>query len=112
MRNKYQGVSAFQKRVYESVSRVPLGRVTTYKLVAAAIGCGSARAIGQALKKNPFAPKVPCHRVIASDLRIGGFQGKSTGITISRKLELLKEEGVAFSGSGKLLQIERIFSFH
>ena len=68
-------VSAFQNDVYGQVRKIPRGSVTTYGLVAKAIGCGSPRAIGQALARNPFAPEVPCHRVVHSDLRLGGFQG-------------------------------------
>jgi methylated-DNA-[protein]-cysteine S-methyltransferase len=82
--------------VYATVSRIPRGKVSTYRLVGLALGCGSARAIGQALKRNPFAPKVPCHRVIASDLSIGGFSGHRSGPEISRKIKLLASEGVIF----------------
>ena len=61
------------------------------------IGCRSPRAIGQALRANPFAPQVPCHRVIASDLTIGGFQGKTSGPALARKLRLLAAEGIDFN---------------
>jgi methylated-DNA-[protein]-cysteine S-methyltransferase len=84
------------------VCRVPRGRVTTYKGVAEAVGCGSARAVGQALRVNPFAPKVPCHRVIASDLTLGGFQGKSSGSSVGRKRAILGDEGVKFGKDGRL----------
>ena len=89
-------VTPFQQRVYEAVVRIPRGRVTTYKDIAARVGCGSPRAVGQALKRNPFAPRVPCHRVIASNLTLGGFQGKTDGAAIRRKLRLLEGEGVRF----------------
>jgi len=89
-------VTAFQQRVYDAVARIPRGRVATYKDIAAGIGCGSPRAVGQALKKNPFAPRVPCHRVIASDLTIGGFRGEVAGAAVRRKLRLLEGEGVRF----------------
>lgn len=89
-------VTPFQQRVYDEVTRIPRGRVATYKDVAARIGCGSPRAVGQALKRNPFAPRVPCHRVIASDMTIGGFQGETHGIAIRRKLRMLEGEGVRF----------------
>ena len=100
-------VTPFQKCVYAAISRIPRGRVSTYKLVAQAIGCGAPRAVGQALKVNPFAPKVPCHRVIASDLRIGGFQGKTGGAAVRRKLALLAGEGVRF-GKGRLSEAGRV----
>ena len=88
----------FQARVYDTLRKVPRGYVTTYKALAAAVGCGSPRAVGQAMKRNPYAPEVPCHRVIASDLTIGGFQGQTKGTSVRRKLELLKKEGVRFEG--------------
>jgi methylated-DNA-[protein]-cysteine S-methyltransferase len=94
--SRLSGVSAFQKKVYLALCRVPRGRVTTYRLLAEAVGCGSSRAVGQALRNNPFAPTVPCHRVIASDLRLGGFQGRRIGPAIQRKRRLLAWEGVTF----------------
>lgn len=87
-------VTAFQRRVYEATRRIPQGRVTTYALLARAIGCASPRAVGQALRRNPFAPEVPCHRVIAGDLGIGGFNGRRDGPEIQRKIRLLESEGV------------------
>ena len=89
----------FQQKVYDAVSAVPEGKVTTYKLLAQSIGCKSAQAIGQALRCNPFAPVVPCHRVIKSDLTIGGFAGETVGELITKKKRLLAEEGVAFIGN-------------
>jgi methylated-DNA-[protein]-cysteine S-methyltransferase len=59
------------------------------------IGCRSAQAVGQALKKNPDAPRVPCHRVVSSDMRVGGFFGS---LTDPRKREMLEAEGVIFIG--------------
>lgn len=112
MKNKSdQPVSRFQQKVYEALLQIPRGRVTTYKLLAIAIGCKSAQAVGQALRRNPYAPEVPCHRVIKSDLTIGGFSGKNKGIEIKRKMELLKKEGVYFS-SGILIDSELLFSGH
>jgi len=92
--------TVFERRVYDAVREIPRGRVTTYGLLARRIGCGSARAVGQALRRNPFAPSVPCHRVIASDLAIGGFAGRSAGRNIVRKLGLLAGEGVPFVTCG------------
>ena len=86
----------FEKRVYDAVKRIPRGRVATYKAVAAYVGCGSCRAVGQALMRNPYAPKVPCHRIISSDLSIGGFQGRRRGSAIGAKRRLLATEGVRF----------------
>jgi methylated-DNA-[protein]-cysteine S-methyltransferase len=93
--------------VYVAVRRIPRGRVATYGGVAAAIGCGSARAVGQALRRNPFAPRVPCHRVIASDLTLGGFDGARAGAELARKERLLAAEGVVFR-NGRLLDRDRL----
>ena len=84
----------FERRVYEHISRVPRGRVTTYAAVGRGIGCRSAQAIGQALRRNPFAPEVPCHRVVRSDLSLGGYSGHTEGAELRRKIELLEGEGV------------------
>ena len=75
----------FQKRVYAALEQVPHGRVITYKQLAECLGCRSYRAVGQALKHNPYAPQVPCHRVIASDLTPGGFMGRRGGTAMRRK---------------------------
>ena len=84
----------FELRVYESCRRIPSGKVSTYRELARALDCGSAQAIGQALKRNPYAPEVPCHRVVRSDGRIGGFAGHTDGPEIERKIKLLRAEGV------------------
>ncbi len=87
-------VSHFCNRVYTALCMVPKGYVTTYRDLARAIGCNSPRAIGQALKINPFAPSVPCHRVVYSNGAIGGFAGKTKGPMIRKKIQLLQNEGV------------------
>lgn len=92
----------FESRVYEAVAKIPRGSVSTYGAIAYAIGSGSARAVGQALRKNPFAPEVPCHRVVRSDGALGGFFGKTSGATWSRKRLLLEEEGVCFDSAGRV----------
>jgi methylated-DNA-[protein]-cysteine S-methyltransferase len=98
----------FESRVYAAVAEVPPGRVTTYGALARRVGSGSARAVGQALRRNPFAPQVPCHRAIASDGTIGGYAGAVDGPELRRKRELLAAEGVEFDGSGKLLDLARL----
>ena len=103
--------TVFQMRVYDALREVPRGCVTTYGLLARRIGCGSARAVGGALRRNPFAPGVPCHRVIAADHTIGGFQGQRGGAAIRRKLELLRSEGVLFGDDGRLADPARIYRF-
>ena len=69
-------ITPFQRRVYLELLNVPKGETITYGELAHRIGCRSAQAVGQALKRNPFAPEVPCHRVIASDGSPGGFHGE------------------------------------
>ena len=104
--------TSFEQRVYDRISTIPKGKVTTYKLLAKALNCNSAQAIGQALKRNPYAPDVPCHRVIRSDFTLGGYAGKTQGAKIHKKLKLLAEENIKFDSSGTLLDKEiKIYSF-
>ncbi|KAL2918985.1 hypothetical protein HK105_201255 [Polyrhizophydium stewartii] len=92
----------FQSRVYSLCSQIPKGSFATYKDISDALH-SSPRAVGQALKRNPFAPAVPCHRVLASDCFVGGFFG-DWGVEGHgcRKLQLLSEEGLLFDGDGFL----------
>lgn len=103
-------ITPFQDRVYRAVSRIPRGKVSTYGLVAKHIDCGSPRAVGQALRRNPFAPRVPCHRVIASDLSLGGFSGQRRGEALDRKRSILAREGVRFAGD-QLADPGRVYCF-
>lgn len=83
-------ITTFEKKVYEKCKHIPKGRVSTYKELAKAAGYKDAqRAVGNAMHKNPFAPIVPCHRVVKSDGSIGGFGGKP-----EHKIKLLRSEGV------------------
>lgn len=99
--------TVFQMRVYDCIRiYVPKGYVTSYGVVAKALG-SSPRAVGQALRVNPYAPEVPCHRVIKNDLSIGGFRGSCGKMNmypddVLAKMEMLKEEGVLFDSCGKL----------
>ncbi|KAI0059320.1 DNA binding methylated-DNA--cysteine S-methyltransferase [Artomyces pyxidatus] len=123
-------VTAHQWAVYDLVRTIPAGQVATYKDVCAALGSGSPRSVGGALRNNPFAPYVPCHRIIASNLFIGGFfgewtnlknqptavdesqevtenwhesfKGKGSGVIQREKIRMLAMEGVMFSNDGKL----------
>lgn len=87
-----KSITDFQRKVYLALLDVPRGETISYKELGLRIGCRSAQAIGQALKRNPFAPEVPCHRVIASDGSIGGFFGQRNGEMIEKKIRLLEEE--------------------
>ena len=84
----------FQQKVYTLCSQIPSGKVVTYQDIAHTLHINSAQAIGQALKCNPYAPQVPCHRVIKSDGSIGGFMGKTTEVYINKKIQLLRAEGI------------------
>ena len=72
-------LTPFQQAVYRAVCRIPRGQTRSYQWVARQIGWPRAvRAVGHALNRNPFAPRVPCHRVIRSDGSLGGFSGGPT----------------------------------
>lgn len=83
-------ITDFERRVYAEVKRIPAGQTRTYKQIAVALGKPNAyRAVGNALNKNPFAPKVPCHRVVRSNGKLGGFaRGRK------KKMRLLRSEGI------------------
>ena len=85
-------ITPFQRKVYLELLLVPSGTTITYGELARRIGCGSAQAVGQALKRNPFAPEVPCHRVVAANGSLGGYNGKRDGEQIERKRQLLEFE--------------------
>lgn len=105
--NSSSDLTPFRKRVLALLTQVPPGRYTTYQALADHISStshkSSARAVGSAMRNNPFAPVVPCHRVLASDGTIGGFGGEwgEGGQHASEKRSLLREEGVKFDGGGK-----------
>jgi methylated-DNA-[protein]-cysteine S-methyltransferase len=88
----------FYERVWNAMRRIPKGRVTTYGEIAHALGSHAYRAVGGACRSNPYAPQVPCHRVVASNGLIGGFGGQNRGANIARKMEMLKKEGIEFDG--------------
>ena len=85
-------ITPFQKRVYLELLNIPAGETITYSELAKRVGCRSAQAVGQALKRNPFAPMVPCHRVVAADGSIGGYFGVRAGEQIERKRALIEAE--------------------
>jgi O-6-methylguanine DNA methyltransferase len=83
---KSERLSKYAMKVIDAVSKVPTGYVTSYGEVAKAVG-GGPRAVGQIMARNPFAPVCPCHRVLRSDLTLGGYGG---GLEV--KLAFLKRE--------------------
>ena len=84
--------TTFQLKVWKYLKKIPRGSVKTYSQVAKSIGKPLAvRAVANAIGKNPYAPRIPCHRVIRSDGSLGGYSGKG-GIKIKKLL--LKKEGI------------------
>ncbi|RQM07745.1 hypothetical protein DH86_00003016 [Scytalidium sp. 3C] len=121
-------------RVYNLLRQIPAGRVSTYAALSRALQ-SSPRAVGGALRRNPFSPEVPCHRIITTDgtlafnsliaksqttangelpkQTIGGFFGEAedapSGVNKTKKLDLLKSEGVLFDKKGNLIEKERLW---
>ncbi len=91
----------FSKKVYKIVAKIPRGKVITYKMAAKLAGSPRAyRAVGNALNKNPDLKKIPCHRVIKSDGKIGGYRYGT-----KRKIALLKKENVVIKNGRVILNI-------
>lgn len=100
-------LTPFRRRVYRALLSVPEGRWTTYSAMATYLN-SSARAVGNAMRTNPFAPEVPCHRVLAADRSLGGYKGEwkvskhvGNGSFRDEKRLRLLDEGVTFDGDGK-----------
>ena len=91
------------KKLYELLSEIPKGKVTTYGELAKKLKTKAYRAVGQIVGANPNAPKVPCHRVVRSD---GGISGYAFGI--DKKIALLKSEGVLVK-DGKIVDFAKKF---
>jgi methylated-DNA-[protein]-cysteine S-methyltransferase len=81
---------SFNQKVWAMCARIPKGQVSTYGEIARALGTKAYRAVGNALNRNPYAPQVPCHRVVGSDGSLTGFGG---GLKL--KAKLLGAEGIA-----------------
>jgi len=85
---------SFAQKVWAITARIPRGKVVTYADLARSLKSTAYRAVGQALHRNPYAPGVPCHRVVGSD---GQLTGYAHGLPKKRKM--LEDEGISFSGS-------------
>lgn len=95
--------SGFRRKVFGACARIRKGRVSTYSGIANAIGRpGGARAVGNALNKNRSG-KVPCHRVVCADGRVGGFAHGS-----GKKIQMLRKEGILIE-KGKIKNFEKKF---
>jgi len=88
--------TALQKRVWQKLNEIPKGRVTTYKLLAKAINSKAIRAVASAVGKNPYAPKTPCHRIVLSNGKLGGYTHPRG---VAKKVELLEGEGIKIKDS-------------
>jgi methylated-DNA-[protein]-cysteine S-methyltransferase len=99
----------FSESVWELVKKIPKGKVTTYRAIAIELNTRAFRAVGGALKCNPYSPRVPCHRVVKSDGSIGGFQGgidpKSS--RVKKKISMLRKEGIRIKDC-KLCDFKRV----
>ena len=95
----------FNQKVWALCARVPEGKVTTYAEIARALKTKGFRAVGNALTKNPYAPAVPCHRVVGSTGSLTGFAGG-----LAKKRALLTQEGVALTKSGRVV-LDDVFTF-
>ena len=95
------------KKIYKKLSEVPKGKITTYGELAKAVGMKNGqRAVGRIMNKNPYPVIIPCHRVIKSDGKVGGY---AYGEEI--KLNMLTKEGIKIK-NGKILDLEnRIYRF-
>jgi methylated-DNA-[protein]-cysteine S-methyltransferase len=87
---------AYTRRVLEAASLIPVGYVASYGSIAKAAG-GSPRAVGNVMARNPFAPIVPCHRVVSSDFTLGGYGG---GLDV--KLDFLVREKRGYTSSKEI----------
>ena len=93
---------SFNQKVWALCARVPKGHVTTYGEIARALNTQAYRAVGNALNKNPYAPDVPCHRVVGSD---GSLTGFASGL--EHKKKLLRAEGIKITGDR--VQVSRVY---
>ena len=97
---------SFNEKVWDACKKIPKGKVSTYGEIAKAIkNRDASRAVGNALNKNPFAPIVPCHRVIQSNGSIGGF-----AFGTNKKIAMLKNEGIEIK-NGKIDLEKYLYKF-
>ncbi|MAG50737.1 cysteine methyltransferase [archaeon] len=92
----------FTEQVYNITKRIPKGKISTYGEIAKALNSKAYQAVGHALHKNPYAPIVPCHRVINSNGKIGGFASGT-----ENKIKLLKKEGIKIKNN-KIINFKKV----
>lgn len=95
-------ITNFRTKVYQIAKKIPRGRVSTYREIAKKLKTKAYRAVGTAMNKNPYAPEVPCHRVVNSDGRLGGFASGTRN-----KIKMLEKEGIKIK-DGKIENFERV----
>ena len=96
---------SFNQKIWALTAQIPRGTVATYGELARAVGTKAYRAVGNAMNKNPYAPGVPCHRVVGSD---GSLTGYAFGLEKKRKM--LEEEGVPCRGNRVAIADRHLFS--
>ncbi len=96
---------SFCQKVWALTARIPKGKVTTYGHIARELGSNGYRAVGMAMNRNPYAPAVPCHRVVGSQGTLTGFAGG-----LPKKLAMLTAEHVPMH-NGRVVLDEALFSF-
>jgi methylated-DNA-[protein]-cysteine S-methyltransferase len=94
----------FHQKVWTLTARIPAGSVTTYAAIARAMKSTAYRAVGQALHHNPYAPQVPCHRVVGSDGKLTGFAGG-----LPKKEQMLQDEGVLITQGKVQLKVTGVY---
>ena len=97
----------FDEKVWKLMEKIPKGRVTTYGLVARKLNTKAYRAVGNACRRNPYAPRVPCHRVVRTDGTVGGFGGKTSGKNVKKKIRMLRKENVELI-NGRIADFEKV----
>ncbi|MEM3091197.1 MAG: MGMT family protein [Candidatus Pacearchaeota archaeon] len=96
----------FNELCYKILSEVPRGKVTTYKEIAKVLKTKAYRRVGRAMNKNPYAPLVPCHRVVNSNGFVGGFVSGT-----KNKIKLLRREGIKIDKFGRINLIKYLYRF-
>lgn len=109
----HPSLTPYRKKLYTTLLSVPRGRYTTYAAMSNYLE-SSARAVGNGMRNNPFAPEVPCHRVLAANGSIGGFHGHwgKDGKYANKKIEMLRGEGVRFDAQNGKVVGEPFTKFH
>jgi len=91
----------FSDKVYKVAAKIPKGKVSTYKELANALNSKAYRAVGNAMNKNPYWPKVSCHRIVKTNGEVGGFASGT-----KNKVKLLKKEGIKVKNN-KIIDFEK-----